>query len=190
MYEPPQADFNVYPTESSNLKQVFKFTNNSHNARYYLWEFGDGNSSSDPEPAHIYSDSGNYTVTLYAWSERDCPDTLIQADLIEVIAGEGEIYFPNAFVWNGSGPSGGHWQEGEIDNTVFHPMVINAVEYRMMIYTRWGEKVFETNEVYVGWDGYLDSGELAVEAVYVWKAWVTYVDGTQKEYKGDITFLH
>ena len=30
----------------------------------YAWDFGDGNSSTDPNPIHLYSQSGNYTVTL------------------------------------------------------------------------------------------------------------------------------
>jgi hypothetical protein len=68
--------------------------------------------------------------------------------------------------------------------------MINPVELRMSIYTRWGEKIWETNEVYVGWDGYLKSGELAPPGVYVYKAWVTYVDGLQELLTGDVTFLH
>ena len=66
----------------------------------------------------------------------------------------------------------------------------NATALRMIIYTRWGEKIFETNEVHVGWDGYLKSGKLASPGVYVYKAWVTYVDGKQELLTGDITFLH
>jgi hypothetical protein len=60
----------------------------------------------------------------------------------------------------------------------------------MIIYTRWGEKVYETNLINKGWDGYLDSGELAIEGVYVYKAWVTYYSGLQEILAGDVTFLH
>jgi hypothetical protein len=68
--------------------------------------------------------------------------------------------------------------------------VINVKEFKMYIYTRWGEKIFETNEYGIGWDGYLRSGELATEGVYLWKAWVKYVDGQDDILVGDITFLH
>jgi len=41
-------------------------TNTSTDATSYLWDFGDGNTSTDPNPIHIYSDTGNYTITLTA----------------------------------------------------------------------------------------------------------------------------
>lgn len=190
VHERPRALFDIYPKSATNLKQIFKFVNSSYNATRYLWEFGDGTTSAELNPAHIYPDSGRYKVILYVWSEHGCPDTLIFDRLIELTAGEGSTQFPNAFVWNGTGPSGGYWQEGVIDNTVFHPHMVNPVELRMSIYTRWGEMIWETNEVYVGWDGYLKSGELAPPGVYVYKAWVTYVDGLQELLTGDVTFLH
>lgn len=190
VHENPRALFEVYPKSAKNLKQVFKFINSSLNASRYLWEFGDGTTSTEINPAHIYPDSGRYSVSLYVWSEHDCPDTLVFDRMIELTAGEGNTLFPNAFVWNGTGPTGGHWQEGQIDNTVFHPRMINPIGLKLTIYTRWGEKIWESNEVYVGWDGYLKSGELAPPGVYVYKAWVTYVDGLQELLTGDVTFLH
>lgn len=190
VHERPRALFDAYPTFARNLKQVFKFRNNSLNSSYYLWDFGDGTTSPEDHPEHIYPHAGTYSVTLYVWSEYDCPDTLMRKSLITLIAGEGNTRFPNAFVWNGTGPTGGHWNEGAIDNTVFHPYLINAVDLHMIIYTRWGEMIWETRDVYVGWDGYLKSGELAPPGVYVYKAWVTYVDGEEAVFTGDVTFLH
>jgi PKD repeat protein len=192
VYDRPQADFAVYPTQSLNLKQVFKFENNSSSESYRLWDFGDGSTSAEREPAHIYGDSGIYTVTLIVWSEHQCPDTLVRKDYITVKAGEGSIDFPTAFVWNQSGPTDGAWENlpPEQINTIFRPTVINVKEFKMYIYTRWGEKIFETNEYGIGWDGYLRSGELATEGVYLWKAWVKYVDGQDDILVGDITFLH
>ncbi|MCK5066653.1 MAG: PKD domain-containing protein [Bacteroidales bacterium] len=186
----PKALFTAYPTEATTLKQLFKFINNSIDAVSYLWDFGDGNTSTDENPSHTYEKGGVYTITLVAWSEDDCVDTLVQESLIRVVAGEGETNFPNAFVWNGSGPTGGYWEEGTIDNTVFHPHMENVIEMRMIIYNRWGEKLYESNEVHIGWDGYLNSEQLAIEGVYVYKCWVTYYSGQQEILTGDVTFLH
>jgi PKD repeat protein len=186
----PRALFDAYPREARNLKQLIKFINNSINAIDYQWDFGDGNSSTDEHPSHVYREAGTYTVSLLVLSEKSCVDTMVQEKLITVLAGEGTTEFPNAFVWNGSGPTGGAWSETVLDNTVFHPHLENAVSMHMIIYTRWGEMIWETNHVYVGWDGYLKSGELVQPGVYVYKAWVTYNDGSEEELKGDITFLH
>ena len=104
--------------------------------------------------------------------------------------GEGNTVFPNAFKWNGTGPSGGNWGENAIDNTIFHPHMENAVDLHMLIYTRWGEMIWETTDKYIGWDGYLKSGELVEQGIYVYKAWVTYRDGSQEVLAGDVTFLY
>lgn len=186
----PLAEFDAYPREARNLKQVIKFVNNSVNASTYQWEFGDGNSSQDENPSHTYKEPGIFSVTLFAWSEHGCPDTLVKQKFVSVLDGEGSTVFPNAFRWNETGPTGGNWGENAIDNTIFHPHMENAVDIHMIIYTRWGEKVWETKEIYIGWDGYLKSGELADQGVYVFKAWVTYADGTQELLAGDVTFLH
>ncbi len=39
-------------------------TNTSTDATSYLWDFGDGNTSTDPNPTHIYADTGDYVITL------------------------------------------------------------------------------------------------------------------------------
>jgi len=40
------------------------FTENAQNEETYLWDFGDGNSSIEPNPQYTYNATGNYTVTL------------------------------------------------------------------------------------------------------------------------------
>jgi hypothetical protein len=47
------------------------FTNNSLNSTTYLWDFGDGTSSTDFEPVHLYSAPGVYNVCLTATGECD-----------------------------------------------------------------------------------------------------------------------
>ena len=45
---------------------VVTFENLSKNATTYLWDFGDGETSSEANPVHTYADYGDYTVTLTA----------------------------------------------------------------------------------------------------------------------------
>jgi gliding motility-associated-like protein len=63
----------------------------------------------------------------------------------------------------------------------------------MQIFSRWGEKVFETTNIPPavesrGWDGTF-AGEELNPGVYVYHAKVIYVDGVEEIFKGDITLL-
>ena len=42
------------------------FTNKSENATIFEWDFGDGNTSSERDPIHIFSETGRYTIQLAA----------------------------------------------------------------------------------------------------------------------------
>lgn len=60
------------------------FTNTSTNAVSYLWDFGDGNTSTEENPEHIYSQNGNYDVTLTAFGSCDTT-TVTQAVEIALV---------------------------------------------------------------------------------------------------------
>ena len=59
-----------------------KFANESSKAETYLWDFGDGKTSTDPNPSHRYTVSGNYLVTLQA-SAKD--KTALDSHRIQII---------------------------------------------------------------------------------------------------------
>lgn len=62
---PPTADFTSDMTTSCTGE--IQFTDNStDNPTGWLWDFGDGNTSTDQNPTHTYAANGNYTVTLTA----------------------------------------------------------------------------------------------------------------------------
>jgi len=62
------------------------FTNNSGKAVNYIWDFGDGTSSTQTHPTHIYTSSGTYTVKLISSDAGGCRDTLIRTNIINVAA--------------------------------------------------------------------------------------------------------
>ena len=63
---------------------TMSFDNRSTNAESYIWDFGDGTSSTAERPIHTYV-VGDYTVKLYVISAEGCRDTLIRADYIHVL---------------------------------------------------------------------------------------------------------
>lgn len=48
------------------------FLNESFGGSLYLWDFGDGNSSTEYEPKHAYSNPGNYNVILIIYDSVSC----------------------------------------------------------------------------------------------------------------------
>jgi len=60
------------------------FVNQSTNADGYLWDFGDGATSTDASPQHVYSYTGSYTVTLKTSNQGQCFDQTTQTNIINV----------------------------------------------------------------------------------------------------------
>jgi gliding motility-associated-like protein len=54
------------------------FANSSTNTVSYLWNFGDGNTSTLTSPAHTYNTIGTFTVTLICYGAGICNDTISQ----------------------------------------------------------------------------------------------------------------
>ncbi len=62
----PVADFIYSPDTPKAQVDTVRFTNLSTNATSYLWNFGDGTTSTDTNPSHVYPLGGTYRVRLFA----------------------------------------------------------------------------------------------------------------------------
>lgn len=83
VFETPIAGFSFQTdcaTKSSAFQNESLTENNS--ILSYIWDFGDGDTSSEEHPVHIYADTGHYTVILHVFSERGCEDTIGQTVII------------------------------------------------------------------------------------------------------------
>lgn len=61
-----------------------RFMNYTANATTFQWNFGDGESSTEKSPRHIYKNKGNYSVTLTAYGQGGCDSTLHLANHIKI----------------------------------------------------------------------------------------------------------
>jgi len=190
VYQKPTAVFNVYPTEVINNSQVVVFTDFSYNGVSWLWNFGDGNTSVEESPWHKYESEGIYKITLKVTSKDGCTDSVMYKSSVVVDYKDGEIKFPNVFKWNESGPTGGYWNDNQLDDNTFRPFFTNVIEYKLQIFNRWGVLLYESSELQKGWDGYFGHANLALQGVYVWKVVGRYADGTYFNKLGNVTFLH
>ncbi len=175
----PKAFFDLAPRFVYVNDQEVNFFNLSDNGDIYLWDFGDGTTSSEFNPKHLYTKEGTYDVTLSVWTKNSCFDLYVAENSV-LVQPSGKLIFPNAFRPESQIP----------ENRVFKPGVMDQVdEYHLMIFNRWGELIFESYDRDVGWDGYIN-GELAKQDVYVWKVEGNYTNGQGFTEVGDVTLLH
>jgi PKD repeat protein len=82
--EPPQASYTVNNNETCDLQELFEFTAGSETTDTYNWDFGDGMTSSEMHPDHIFATSGIFTVELTMTNAFGCSDSYSVANLITV----------------------------------------------------------------------------------------------------------
>jgi PKD repeat protein len=184
----PEINFTVEPTLVMLPDQPAKVFNFSKYGTSYRWDFGDGTVYHAKDTSHQYTELGVYDITLTGWTEHGCEAFLNLPEAVTVI-GKGIVMFPNAFKPSASGPTGGWYNPNDPSNEIFFPYHDGVIDYELIIYNRWGELVFETNDVNQGWDGYCGSRRCA-EAVYVWRVKVRYSNGQQQVLHGDVTLFH
>ncbi|MCB9173355.1 MAG: gliding motility-associated C-terminal domain-containing protein [Flavobacteriales bacterium] len=156
-------------------------------AATYEWNLGDGTITNDENPQHYYTEPGFFDISLIATSVNNCKDTFRIVSAVEALA-QGSIKIPNAFTPNPGGPNGGLVIAGNLDNDVFHPIIYGAETYELNIFNKWGELLFVSKDINIGWDGYYRD-KLVQQDVYVYKIQVTFVDGNSETFVGDITLI-
>lgn len=115
------------------------FINQSSDASYYYWDFGDGDTSSCKDTIHTYNALGEYWTSLIAESVDGCTDTINQkVNIINPAAKVADAFTPN----------------GDNINDVLHVVGGPLYEMNLKIYDKWGNLVFESFDQSVGWDGY------------------------------------
>lgn len=181
------AYFTVQPNEVNVPGQPLFTYNLSNSATSYTWDFGDGTFSNDANPVHFYQAPGSYDILLVANNGWNCPDTFGIAGAVTAIQ-SGELVFPNAFSPGNNGPGDGIYDPNSLENDIFHPMSTGVEKYKLQVFNRWGELIFETEDINKGWDGYY-RGIAAKQDVYVWKAFARFVTGDEKKMTGDLTLL-
>jgi PKD repeat protein len=80
----PVADFYAMDTILFLPNAYAIFVNTSQNALSCLWDFGDGNTSTQYSPYHLYTDTGTYTVSLTVYGNYSLSNTLTKVNYIQV----------------------------------------------------------------------------------------------------------
>ncbi|WP_110056216.1 PKD domain-containing protein [Chitinophaga sp. S165] len=174
VFPPPTADFDYSPTKPVENTPITFTNQSSPDAVNFLWEFGDGEGSTLPNPVYQYNKTGVYDVYLISRNSAGCQDTAhkqVSAIVIPLFD------IPSAFSPNRDGV-----------NDVFLVKGFGIAKFNMKIYNRWGQMVFETNDPLLGWDGSFKGAVQPMDA-YAFVINVEFSDGTTATKNGSVTLL-
>lgn len=140
----------------------------------YSW-FPDFRITSLTSPTVTVNPTKTTQYILTGYNSRQC----YSSDTLNVIVVEdcGEMYVPNAFTPNGDG-----------HNDVLYVRGICLESLTFIVFNRWGEKVFETTDKNIGWDGTYKGDKLNTGA-FVFRLEGRTYDGKSFTSKGNITLL-
>jgi len=173
----PTAAFTASP-QPPTINTAITFTNQSSpDAIRFKWLFGDGDSlvtTSRAPVQHEYNATGTFNACLIAYNAAGCADdTCMQVTTLI----EPALDVPNAFT-PGRGDA----------NSIVYVRGFGITKMRFTIWSRWGEKVFESGSKRIGWDGTYKGKAMPMD-VYAYTLEVEFFDGTKATKKGDITLI-
>jgi large repetitive protein len=176
----PIADFSFSPTVPTDLNNIVSFSNGSAGATIYDWTFGTYGVSTQTNPTHVFADvsASTFDVCLTAESIDGCKNTICKPI---VFIDELQMYIPNSFT-----------PDEDRFNPSFGPVWSKAItfeSYSFLIFDRWGEVIFESNDTSVNWDGSF-KGQIAQDGTYIWTivAKGSGINSTKK-YEGHVTLM-
>ncbi len=183
VYQTPNASINADPLVLYPEQATTTILNNSTDGDFYIWNLGVGQQNVlQFEPGQFtypLNLADTFLISLFASTDEGCADTAYQIILFN---NDPYCYVPNTFIPN-----------NDLLNDIWHPVFsnpMNVKNYLLQVYNRWGELVFETKDIYSGWDGTIDNGKINVQdGTYVWKMQFTWIDFRVYNYKGHVNLL-
>ncbi len=177
---PPAATVEVIPSDTTimfgnsvQLTSIYQNDNPGTGTPEYGWTPVTALSCTNcPNP--IASPEETITYTLVVTDANGC---LAQNTAIVKLDYEVGLWVPNAFSPNEDGV-----------NDVFFVYGTGITRLNFKIFDRWGEKIFESNNINTGWDGTY-KGKLMLPGVYVYYVEAFFMDNSRKALKGSVTLI-
>ncbi len=136
------------------------------------WSFDPVNSDLQLNPTHTFLTPGEQEVWLAVEDINGCKDTVFK-----IVTPPFTLYAPNTFTPDGNGM-----------NDVFKFKGMGVKSFSMLIYNRWGELMYQSGDIDVGWDGTY-KGKLVPSGVYIYRVEATSYKNVGYEKTGNVNVL-
>ncbi|MEL6925969.1 MAG: PKD domain-containing protein, partial [Bacteroidota bacterium] len=171
---PPIAAFEYLPKGPIRKKDAIQLQNRSEGYDRSEWTFSDGHISTEVAPYWHFDTPGSYSVSLRVTSSIGCEDSTTQLVEVQPVF---DIFVPNAFSPNGD----------DVNDRFRAYVYCPLQDFELKVFDRWGQQLFESSDVEIGWDGRLHG--IAYEpGVYAWVI-SFWADGQQQVLSGDVTLV-
>ena len=177
IFKNPVAAFRAEPRLPAKLSLPIRvrFFNESVGADAYMWDFGDGQTSTDKDPEHTYLDAGNFDVTLTVFKSSVCSASVVKGKFM--ISANNILFIPNTFTPN-----------NDATNDEFVVSITNIKTYRIQIFNRYGVSMFISEDLFDNWKGTYKNEPLPVGTYYYLINALDFNDNIIKK-SGSVTIL-
>ena len=171
----PIADFDM-PAQISAEEPSVQISDASFNATTVQYYISTGDVYNTPDIVYTFMGAGDYSVTQVVTNDA-CVDSLTQTITVMPVS---MAYIPNSFTPNGDGV-----------NDEWKPVISYTGSYTLLVFDRWGELIFESDNVYKGWNGNFQNipGKPVQQGTYVYKIRYRQYQGDEQELLGHINLL-
>lgn len=183
VYALPVASFDPSVIQTTVVDGQVEFINNSTvlGNNSYTWDIGGLYNSVNTNESYLFTNSGSFVVTLVATTPEGCVD---DSSVVIIVDPDVVLYVPNAFTPGTDGLN-------DVFQIFLPPTGVDFSTFNLIIYDRWGELIYQTNDVNKFWTGAKNnSGPILKQDVYVYK--ITFKDERKKHYEklGHVSLLH
>jgi gliding motility-associated-like protein len=177
VYGHPTASITANPMVVDLFSPVVTYTagNSADSIIKYLWLFSGDSTATGKIATHTYTDTGIFCTELEVFDKHGCGDS---TNICVEVSALYTFYIPSAFTpanINGL-------------NEIFRAYGTYVNQYDMYIFDRWGQMLFHSNNMNIGWNGTVNN-VICQEDTYVYQFNIVDSYGKRHSYIGRVSLL-
>lgn len=174
----PIAGFGISPNVITMDNPNIQVIDQSTGAATWQYTISDGGGSSIPSFDYRFNDVGTYYITQVVTNNIGCSAQITQDVTVNPVS---IVWVPNAFTPGNNNDLNDFW--GAITT--------NVTEFKLMVFDRWGQIVFSSQNPENKWNGTWQNKHsiLVKQDVYVYKIWYTDARGNDLTQTGHVTVV-
>lgn len=174
----PVAGFAAAPDTVTFLSPVIVVTPSTINGDSIIYLVNGDTIYDMGQFQYTFDNTGTFQITQIVYTQYGCVD---QAQDNVTVIPDFIIYVPNAFSPN---------EDGINDEFMAYGEGIDPASFQMWIYDRWGNLIFQTSDLYKGWNGKVQGQPNTAQIdTYVWKITCKDRTGTMHKYIGNVNMI-